>query len=117
MINAEINELKKTVSFNFLFTEKLNCSAKKHFINNKQTPEFQENIASFSSYNVRYGHLTASLDAFLLLQCWCGTYVIQTLTLGKQLVNFITCGCESSDILFEFTKLSANPRRIGDRLA
>jgi hypothetical protein len=51
MINAEINELiKNSVCFYFLFTEKLNCSAKKpHFINNKQTPEFQENIASFSS--------------------------------------------------------------------
>jgi len=41
---------KKTVCFYFLFTEKLNCSANKtHFINNKQTLEFQENIASFSS--------------------------------------------------------------------
>jgi len=28
MINALINELKKTVCFYFLFTEKLNCSAK-----------------------------------------------------------------------------------------
>jgi hypothetical protein len=51
MINAEINELiKNSVCFYFLFTEKLNCSAKKpHFINNKQTPEYQENIASLSS--------------------------------------------------------------------
>jgi len=30
-------------------------------------------------------------------------------TMGKQLVNFITCGCK-------FTKPGANPRRIGDRL-
>jgi hypothetical protein len=30
-------------------------------------------------------------------------------TMGKQLVNFITCGCESS-------APGANPRRIGDRL-
>jgi len=35
-------------------------------------------------------------------------------TMGKQLVNFITCGCESSAPLF--TKPGANPRSIGDRL-
>ena len=37
-------------------------------------------------------------------------------TLGKQLVNFITCCCESSAPFLLFTKLGANPRRIGDRL-
>ena len=37
-------------------------------------------------------------------------------TLGKQLVNFITCGCESSAPFLLFTMLGANPRRIGDRL-
>jgi hypothetical protein len=37
-------------------------------------------------------------------------------TMSKQLVNFITCGCESSAPFFVFTKQGANPRRIGDRL-
>jgi hypothetical protein len=37
-------------------------------------------------------------------------------TMGKQLVNFITCGCESSAPFLQFTKTDANPRRIGDRL-
>jgi hypothetical protein len=36
--------------------------------------------------------------------------------MGKQLVNFITCGCESSAPFLQFTKPGANPRRIGDRL-
>jgi len=36
-------------------------------------------------------------------------------TMGKQLVNFITCGCESSAPFLKFTKTNANPRRIGDR--
>ena len=35
-------------------------------------------------------------------------------TMGKQLVSFITCGCESSAPFF--TKPGSNPRRIGDRL-
>jgi hypothetical protein len=34
-------------------------------------------------------------------------------TMGKQLVNFITCGCESSAPFF---LPGANPRHIGDRL-
>jgi hypothetical protein len=34
----------------------------------------------------------------------------------KQLVNFITFGCESSASFFKFTKPGTNPRRIGDRL-
>jgi len=33
-------------------------------------------------------------------------------TMGKQLVNFITCGCESSAPFFVISK----PGRIGDRL-
>ena len=37
-------------------------------------------------------------------------------TMGKQLVDFITCGCESSAPFLEFTKPGANPHRIGDRL-
>ena len=37
-------------------------------------------------------------------------------TMGKQLVNFITCGCESSAPFFVIYKAGANPRRIGDRL-
>jgi len=37
-------------------------------------------------------------------------------TMDKQLVNFITCGCESSAPFLWFTKPVANPRRIGDRL-
>ena len=37
-------------------------------------------------------------------------------TMGKQLVNCITCGCESSAPFLWFTKPGANPRRIGDRL-
>jgi hypothetical protein len=37
-------------------------------------------------------------------------------TMGKQLVIYITCGCESSALFFVITKLGANPRHIGDRL-
>jgi hypothetical protein len=37
-------------------------------------------------------------------------------TMGKQLVNVITCGCESSAPFFVIYKPGANPRRIGDRL-
>jgi hypothetical protein len=37
-------------------------------------------------------------------------------TMGKQLVNFITCGCESSVPFLQFAKPGVNPRRIGDRL-
>jgi hypothetical protein len=37
-------------------------------------------------------------------------------TMGKQLVNFITCGCESSAPFFVIYKSGTNPRRIGDRL-
>ena len=36
--------------------------------------------------------------------------------MGMQLVNFITCGCESSAPFLSFTKPGANPRRIGDEL-
>jgi hypothetical protein len=36
-------------------------------------------------------------------------------TMSKQLVNFITCGCESSALFLLFTKPSANLRRVGDR--
>ena len=32
--------------------------------------------------------------------------------MGKQLVHFITCGCESSAPLFVITKTGTNPRRI-----
>jgi hypothetical protein len=35
--------------------------------------------------------------------------------MGKQLVNFITCGCESSAPFF-ILKPGANPSRIGDKL-
>ena len=51
MINAEIYELKKPQSVSIILLQK-NATAvqkKTHFINNKQTPEFHENIASFSS--------------------------------------------------------------------
>ena len=37
-------------------------------------------------------------------------------TMCKQLVNLITCGCESSAPFLSFTKPNVNPRRIGDRL-
>jgi hypothetical protein len=37
-------------------------------------------------------------------------------TMDKQLVSFITCGCQLSAPLFEFTKPGANTRCIGDRL-
>jgi hypothetical protein len=37
-------------------------------------------------------------------------------TMGKQLVNFITCRSESGAPFLSFTKFGANPRRIGDRL-
>ena len=36
-------------------------------------------------------------------------------TLGKQLVNFITCGCESSAPFFVIYKAGCEPTRIGDR--
>jgi hypothetical protein len=37
--------------------------------------------------------------------------------MGKQLVKFITCGCEFGALFLQFTKPGANnPRRIGDRL-
>ena len=36
--------------------------------------------------------------------------------MGMQLVNFITCGCESSAPFLSFKKSGANPRRIGDEL-
>jgi hypothetical protein len=42
--------------------------------------------------------------------------LLNRLLLGKQLVNFITWGCESSAPFLWFTKLGANPRHIGDRL-
>jgi hypothetical protein len=38
-------------------------------------------------------------------------------TKGTQLVNFITCGWESSALFLQFTKPGANPRRNGERLA
>jgi hypothetical protein len=37
-------------------------------------------------------------------------------TMGKQLVNFITCSCESSAPFLKSTQPGTNPRRIGDRL-
>jgi hypothetical protein len=37
-------------------------------------------------------------------------------TMGKQLVNFITCGCEMSAPFSVIYKPGAKPRRIGDRL-
>jgi hypothetical protein len=37
-------------------------------------------------------------------------------TMGKQLLNFITCGCESSAPFLQFTKLGVKPRRIGDKV-
>ena len=37
-------------------------------------------------------------------------------TMGKQLVNLITCGCESSAPFFVIYKTGREPRRIGDRL-
>ena len=37
-------------------------------------------------------------------------------TMGKQLVNFIICGFQSSAPFLLITKPGANPRRIGDRL-
>jgi hypothetical protein len=36
-------------------------------------------------------------------------------TMGKQLVNFITCGCELSAPFVQFAKPDANTRRSGDR--
>jgi hypothetical protein len=36
--------------------------------------------------------------------------------MGKQLVSFITCGCESSAPFFVIYKAGREPRRIGDRL-
>jgi hypothetical protein len=34
--------------------------------------------------------------------------------MGKQLINFITCGCDSSAPFVQITKPGANQRRIGD---
>jgi hypothetical protein len=36
-------------------------------------------------------------------------------TMSKQMVNFITYGCESSEPFFLINKPGTNPRRIGDR--
>jgi hypothetical protein len=36
-------------------------------------------------------------------------------TLGKQLVNFITCGCKSSAPIFVIYEAGREPKRIGDR--
>jgi hypothetical protein len=38
------------------------------------------------------------------------------LSMGKQLVSLITCGCVSIAPFLQFTKPGANPRRIGDML-
>jgi len=35
---------------------------------------------------------------------------------GKQLINFITCGCKSSAPFLQTTKPGTNPRRIGHML-
>jgi hypothetical protein len=37
-------------------------------------------------------------------------------TMGKQLVNFITCGCKSSAPFFVIYKAGHEPTRIGNRL-
>jgi hypothetical protein len=73
MINAEINELQKkhqSVSIFFL-QKKLTSVPKTHFIN-KQTPEFQEYIASFSSVQCSSWPFNNQFGCFLLLECWCG---------------------------------------------
>jgi hypothetical protein len=50
MINAAIYELKKAQSVSIILLQKNSAVQNKPlFINNKQTPEFQENVASFSS--------------------------------------------------------------------
>jgi hypothetical protein len=36
--------------------------------------------------------------------------------MGKQLVNSITCRCQSSAPFLQFTKPGVNPRRIGDMM-
>jgi hypothetical protein len=41
---------------------------------------------------------------------------IEPPTMGKHLVNFINCGCESSASFFAIYKPGANQRRIGDTL-
>jgi hypothetical protein len=49
--NAEIYELKKKQSVSIILLQKISTAVQNinNFINNKQTPEFEENIASFSS--------------------------------------------------------------------
>jgi hypothetical protein len=81
MVNAEINQLKKPVCFYFLLTEKFNCSAKKtHFINNKQTPEFQENIASFSSVQCSSWSLNSQLGCFFAVAMLVWTHILRCIT-------------------------------------
>jgi hypothetical protein len=56
----------------------------------------------------------------LLAQVTLGARVAQIVRLldlaTRTLINFITCGFESSAPFFVIYKAGANPRRIGDRL-
>ena len=91
MINASINQLKTNQSVSIFFLQKnLTAVQKKTHSINKHL-NFRNILHHFLLYNIRHGHLTDSsrqlcievishclrpygslLDAFLLLQCWCG---------------------------------------------
>jgi hypothetical protein len=75
-----MNWSKTPVCFYFLFTQKLNCSAKKHFINNKQIPEFQESIASFSSVQCSSWPFNSQFGWFFVVAMLVWTHILRCIT-------------------------------------
>jgi hypothetical protein len=68
MINAAIYELKKAQSVSIILLQKNSAVQNKPlFINNKQTPEFQENIASFSSVQCSSWPFNSQFGCFLVV--------------------------------------------------
>ena len=82
MINAEINELEKKSSlFLFSFYTKIELQCKKnHFINNKQTPEFQESIASFSSVQCSSWPFNSQFGCFFVIAMLVWTHILRCIT-------------------------------------
>ena len=68
MINAAIYELKKAQSVSIILLQKNSAVQNKPlFINNKQTPEFQENVASFSSVQCSSWPFNSQFGCFLVV--------------------------------------------------
>ena len=68
MINAAIYELKKAQSVSIILLQKNSAVQNKPlFINNKQTPEFQENFASFSSVQCSSWPFNSQFGCFLVV--------------------------------------------------